>query len=248
MGLLSGGHLSGRIDTARPQLGIHDVRLRGSEQPELLLGVYRGNELATAEGFTSGAAATWPLPLQEAYVRGADLVASYRPVAEWPFSPQLYWQANALRSVEGAIASVSLLVSVQTDLLETCPRIGVTSRLSRGESWLLSAKSGQGPRADWIDGERRMTPAGEICCIISRFEVLPYTYVEIVLPGDFHEMRLRSSVGGITTEWRLFAEFLEKGVIRRARVHAVLLPREDDLELAAACCEAAERLELPLTT
>jgi hypothetical protein len=49
-------------------------------------------------------------------------------------------------------------------------------------------------------------------------------------------------------EWRLFSEFLEKGVIRRARVHAAILPRQNDLEIAAACCAAIDRLELPLTT
>ena len=49
-------------------------------------------------------------------------------------------------------------------------------------------------------------------------------------------------------EWRLFAEFLEKGVIRRARVHGAIVPRKNDIEIAAACCRAIDGLELPLTT
>jgi hypothetical protein len=49
-------------------------------------------------------------------------------------------------------------------------------------------------------------------------------------------------------EWRLFAEFLEKGVIRRARIHGAIVPRDNDVEIAAACCKAIDGLELPLTT
>ena len=44
------------------------------------------------------------------------------------------------------------------------------------------------------------------------------------------------------------ADFLEKGVIRRARVHAAVLPRENDVELALECCRAIENRPLPLTT
>ena len=40
----------------------------------------------------------------------------------------------------------------------------------------------------------------------------------------------------------MFADFLEKGVIRRARVHAAVLPRENDVELAIECCRAIEQL------
>jgi hypothetical protein len=66
--------------------------------------------------------------------------------------------------------------------------------------------------------------------------------------GDFHDVRLRQTPRGSALEWRLFGEFLEKGVIRRARLHAAVLPRENDIETAAACCAAIDSLELPLTT
>jgi hypothetical protein len=51
-----------------------------------------------------------------------------------------------------------------------------------------------------------------------------------------------------TAQWTLFAEFLEKGVIRRARLHSAFLRREHDLDIAAACCVTIERDSLPLTT
>src|SRR4051794_6716645 len=68
-------------------------------------------------------AAAWPLRAADVYIRGDDLVASYEPAADWPFSPQLYWQSGPLRQLDGVCASLSLLVSVQTQLLDTFPRI-----------------------------------------------------------------------------------------------------------------------------
>jgi hypothetical protein len=77
---------------------------------------------------------------------------------------------------------------------------------------------------------------------------VPLSYVEIMPAGDFHALRLRNEGNGAAFEWRLFDEFLEKGVIRRARVHAAIVPRESDIEIATACCNAIDGLELPLTT
>jgi hypothetical protein len=58
----------------------------------------------------------------------------------------------------------------------------------------------------------------------------------------------KGSEGNYGVQWQLFSEFLEKGVIRRARVHGAFLRREGDVETAAACCDALERESLPLTT
>ncbi len=236
---LSNSNLVGRIDTTRPHAGLHDTLLRGKHWPVVLLSVFRAND--TGER-------SWPLPLAEAYVRGDDLVASYQPINGWPFAPQLYWRANALESLDGVLASVSLLVSVQTHLLDTCPQIGIASRLSYGELLLVATDDMDRPRAEPVDNSRTLSPTGEICCVLMRFDGWPVSYVEIVQPDDFREAVLTQNDNGVAVEWHLFADFLEKGVIRRARVHAALLTRENDLELAAACCAAAQQLELPLTT
>jgi hypothetical protein len=85
------------------------------------------------------------------------------------------------------------------------------------------------------------------CCVLARFRDVPLSYVEIMPAGDFQAVRASSGADGSTLEWRLFAEFLEKGVIRRARLHAAIVPRESDINVAAACCAAIDKLELPLT-
>jgi hypothetical protein len=160
----------------------------------------------------------------------------------------LYWRANSLCAVDGVLASVSLLVSVQTHLLDTVPQIGVESRLPCDETLLVSMSGGARPKATSIDPSQTIRPTNEDCCIVSRVKGLPLSYVEIMPAVDFHAVRLRPEGNGVAIEWRLFAEFLEKGVIRRARVHSAFLPRENDIEIAAACCNAIDGLELPLTT
>ncbi len=47
---------------------------------------------------------------------------------------------------------------------------------------------------------------------------------------------------------RLFFEPLEKGVIRRARVLGIFVPRENDLQAVAECGQRFMEQKLPLTT
>jgi hypothetical protein len=235
---LNCGKLSGRIDPSRPNEGLRHVTMGGAKLATDLLRVYRSD-------FTTNK--SWPLPVAESYVRGEDLVASYQATDEWPFSPQLYWRANSLRGVGGVLASISLLVSMQTHLLDTVPHIAVTSQVTCEEALLVSLSGGVQRSAVRIDAQT-ITRTNEDCCIISRLKEMPLSYIEIMPAGDFHAIGLLEQESGATFEWRLFAEFLEKGVIRRARVHTVIVPRDKDVEIAAACCKAIAGLELPLTT
>ena len=76
-----------------------------------------------------------------------------------------------------------------------------------------------------------------------------FSYVEIACATDNRGIDFRPTPDGkLRAEWQLFADFLEKGVIRRAHVHGALLPRENDIELALECCRAIEQSPLPLTT
>jgi hypothetical protein len=87
------------------------------------------------------------------------------------------------------------------------------------------------------------------CCVLHRLADLPISYAEIMPPSDFRELSVRSDVGGgYRTEWHLFADFLEKGVIRKARLQSAFLPRQNDVQLSLICCAATERRPLPLTT
>jgi hypothetical protein len=233
------GKLSGRIDSSRPDAGLHDVAIDGARQVADLLRVYR-SDFANEK--------SWPLSVSESYVRGNDLVASYQANDDWPFSPQLYWRANTLRAVEGVLASASLLVSVQTHLLDTVPQIAVASLMPCEEVLLVLPSDGAQPTVARIDSSQTIRTTNDDCCVLMRFRDMPLSYVEIMPAGDFHAISLRGEGKAVAFEWRLFAEFLEKGVIRRARVHAAITSRENDIKIAAACCKAIDSLELPLTT
>jgi hypothetical protein len=236
---LNCGALSGRIDVTRPQSGLHRATLNSLPADISLMGVRHSDALDDS---------SWPAPLAEAYVRANDLVAAYQQTPDWPFAPQLYWRANLLRGIEGVIASASLLVSVQTSLLDTCPKIGVTSTVPHSELLLVSNNGSEQTRVEPLKKDTRISPSDENCCVLARSDDEAFSYVEFMPASDFHEAFFRVSTQASTIEWRLFADFLEKGVIRRARIYAALLPRENDVEYALACCEASERLQLPLTT
>jgi hypothetical protein len=67
--------------------------------------------------------------------------------------------------------------------------------------------------------------------------------------SDFRQLSIDCEVNrGCSTNWELFAEFLEKGVIRRTRMQAVFLPRVNDLQIARDCCQMMSIRPLPLTT
>jgi len=244
--VLSSAHLFGRVDFSRPNVGMQLQQTDVSSSTAQILGVRCHEEPSGHE--IDRTAAAWPLRTSDVYIRGDDLVASYEPAPDWPFSPQLYWQSGALRQLDGVRASLSLLVSVQTQLLDTFPRIGVASQLPPGEVLLISCSDAGGNRAEVITSRRHLREPVEISCVLVRLSESQVTYVELAAPSDFHELRLRSEESGASIEWSLFSEFLEKGVIRRARIHAALLPRQSDIDLAVACCEATKRLQLPLTT
>ena len=66
--------------------------------------------------------------------------------------------------------------------------------------------------------------------------------------SDFRQLAVVRTGGKIGSRWELFAEFLEKGVIRRARLQSLFVPRENDVQLVAECCQSIEKRPLPLTT
>ena len=238
-GALRSGTLAGIVDVSRPDLGLRNVKLSERRLSGQLLQVQREADDASA----------WPLSVAEAYVRGADLVASYRPSNDWPYSPQIYWRAGAIDSFDGLLGSFSLLVSVQTHLLDTHPKIVVTSQLEAEEVLHVTADRGQCLKADSIARDCTIQSPKGVCCLVRRLTDMPISYAEFMPASDYQALCVRyDDENNCSAQWTLFAEFLEKGVIRRARLQCAFLRRENDLDLAAACCDAIERDSLPLTT
>jgi hypothetical protein len=248
-GTLTCGKLSGSLDVARPHFGLHRPEFDYNSVPCAFVGVMRAPELpVTIASFEHSDNCGWPLAVAESYVRGNDLVAAYHPNDAWPYAPQIYWQAHPSNSVTPALASMSLLVSVQTPLLDTHPKILVTSQIPTSELYYVPIGDNLRAKPALIESDHTVKPDGQACCIVRRILAAPLSYVEFMSATDFHELTCTpASNGKAYVEWHLFSEFLEKGVIRRARVHGALLPRENDIELAIECCSIFENSPLPLT-
>ena len=82
-------------------------------------------------GATSNAGQTDAGATVEQYVRGADCVATYADIPAPAMRSQIYWRACS-EPTEGAIAAVELLVSVQTSLLDSSPRLATRSEVNVG--------------------------------------------------------------------------------------------------------------------
>jgi hypothetical protein len=247
--VLDGQAIAGRVDVSHPERGVEDVRVSGYGVVGERFCVYRAAETATPPEGSIRGALSWPLAVAESYIRGPDLVASYQASIDWPYSPQIYWRADPLDSVRGVVGSVSLLVSVQTHLLDTFPRIVVGSAIEAADAIQLSGDEEKPSERATIHGEFTTQSSTGVCGILWRLNGSPFSYAEFMPASDFRTARAwRQDDGRYRVEWQIFAEFLEKGVIRRARVYGVFLRREDDVQSALACRHAIERESLPLTT
>jgi hypothetical protein len=221
------GGLRGRVNVREPQLGVHDLHFDGLPLDGALLAVSRVRD----DGSEDEEGLGWPVETADVYVREGDLIATYRPAASWPFTSQVYWSGPSREMPSGA-SELSLVVSVQTDLLDTRPEIRVTTRLPAVEVMELPHDDGRHAQA-----------------LLWRLVDRDWSYLEYVPRSDSGEVTIDADgAGRMTCEWRLLGEFLEKGVIRRARVSAAMLPREGDEKLAAECCRVFANRPLPLTT
>lgn len=186
------------------------------------------------------------LVLGEAYVRGSDLIASYAPQPDYPFTPHFRWQAT-WHPAHGAV-QIELIVSVQTDQLDSRPEATVTSFAV--QSQIFSAAT--------LDAEAlvELPPPGvhEIRAeetrqhlVLFRQEALGVSYAEMVHSSDFVRRTLRLDQTPWRVESLLFPERLEKGVIRRGRISGWLMPAEGDVTAAVALARQFEQEPPPLT-
>ena len=220
---LACGKFSGNLDVARPHLGLHQPEFDYRATPCTFLGVMRSPELpALNASVEQGDKSWWPLAVADFYIRGNDLVATYQPADAWPYAPQIYWRANPSPETTGVLASMSLLVSVQTQLLDTHPKIMVASQIPSSELLYVSIGDDHRPKTEPIKSDRTITPSGASCCVVRRLLTAPLSYVEFAPSTDFQQLTCSPvQQGKVFAEWHLFSEFLEKGVIRRAEFTAL---------------------------
>jgi hypothetical protein len=200
---LACGPLQGAVDVAVPRGGLAALKFNGDSLSGSLLAVDLDGEAS------------------DAYVRGEDLVVTYRETPERPYSVQVYWSAAA---GEGGELILDATVSIQTRAWEAYPRVTVTSKLAGAEA---------DPGVE--EGIALLRPPG-----------VDWTYAETALPEDFVLVDRGRSAGG-TNVWTFADQFMERGVIRRRRVRGAFLPRGADLASAQRVAVAFRADEPPLT-
>lgn len=172
------GSIEARVSASNPAGGLENLKRGGVSLAGLLL----------ADPAVEHAAA-------ETYVRGLDFVGTYPPSADFPFRSQRYWSARALT---GDAVALTLTLSLQTDLLDSAPRVELVSRVLGAEAELDAEGRGvlRVPDGGMIVVAPHPTDAPE--CVVD-------TLGEAVL-------------------LRVAPPFLEKGVIRRVRIAAIMFP------------------------
>jgi hypothetical protein len=248
--MLRVGALSGQVDVSCPQLGLNRLAIQSTQVGGWILGVRSGRGMSSAPlpvSLEQAEQPTWPLA--DAYVRGSDLVATYQAREDWPYATQIYWSAAESGGVQERRSCLSLLVSLQTSLLDTWPTMFIASRLVADEVLLVTCESGELAEIKSLGrGNHRVRPVTSTCCVLSRLAGLPFSYAEIMPASDMREVVIDRGDDACHVCWELFAEFLEKGVIRRARMQSMVVPRASDVEHAAAACREVEQRPLPLTS
>ncbi len=164
----------------------------------------------------------------DSYVRGRDLVATYEQNAERPIRATLYWRALDEADAAGARFAIELVVSVQTSLLESRPTLEVQS----------DAPATAIPLPPELGG-----------CSLLRLADSDASYLELLHPTAFAASELEVDAARVRLRHRLFfPEDLEKGVILRARLRAIVLPTAGDSEAAARYHRSFLASPPPLTT
>jgi hypothetical protein len=181
---LCAGLLDAQLDVANPMRGLSDLRI-GSHQ---IAGGILGVSVETASDPLSEEKTPWRAA--DVYVRGCDLVATYREPRGEPFNLQVYW-----RVVEesDAHATLDAIVSIQTPQWEAYPCVTVTTSL---------------PGADAAVSENALG-----------YQVVQNLwYAEVTRPGDFSLSHVEPASDRAPWHWRFCNEFMERGVIRRPHV------------------------------
>lgn len=232
------GNVQARVDLAHPQLGLQHLQIRGKSISGRLLCI-------SATGCDA-----WSPSIGDVYVRGCDLVVSYKAVDDWPFAPQICWRVETIARGGGSLASLFVLISIQTDLLDTHPQIEIASELPADELLQLHFDETDHAQAEQVvASDLTVSPRANAGCLLRRLPGGQTSYAEVMLESDYRELQIGQRIrGNSRSAWKLFAEFLEKGVIRRARMAIPFMTRDNDVQLAAEFCRAMKRRPLPLTT
>jgi len=184
-----------------------------------------------------GAAPLFGPRVVDHYVRQNDLVINYE-YAQPQMRMQLYWRHEVWRDADGGIlAGMRLLLSLQTNRLNSCPLVTVATEVTS-------------QAVDVFDQSMHQTELDKIehrppMCV---FHDAEQSLAVMVHPTDIVGVEIGQTSA---TSWRgaydSVGEHLEKGVIRRVQLGACVFPAGIEPEMAVSVFQQFVNAPLPLT-
>ena len=189
----------------------------------------------------------------EYYVRGTDLIAAYDASGRQPVRVDALWRATPPATADTFLAALDLIISVRTALLDSRPALPVETTIAADDLLRLQSFA----PASWSPVDLNSAAPVAIDadsgtgCLLFRLPGSTLSYAEMVHAADFQHDELSwadQPNGVMRIARRLFRTSLEKGVILRARVRGLFLPRQNDAAIAAECYAAFVATDPPLGT
>ncbi|MEC8338294.1 MAG: hypothetical protein VXZ84_09150 [Planctomycetota bacterium] len=181
-----------------------------------------------------------------AYVRNDDLVINYGGNGILPFHLQIYW---GRRSYPSSVECNGLewTLAMQTESPDCRSRLA-TSTTGFGAQELLHLPASDAKQATLIESTSTFCGATSTGCILVRLG--DFSYLELIHPQDFisAEVVWNGEESDFSINRTVFDCLLEKGVIVRARLFGLCVPRDNDVEILRAAYQAFIASQLPLTT
>lgn len=179
---------------------------------------------------------------------GSSVRATFPSSRTDPIEHHFTWTAIL---PEAGRVGVDTIVSARTEVLEVPGRQDVGSHVGKVAEVLLPKSLDSDPDLTWAavprnETELSLDPA--FPCALFRLADQEISYLEMLFPADHHSSRIVAQTDSedLRLDHRLFFCSLEKGVILRARLRGVVLPRENDEHAAAACLKEFFSADPPL--
>ena len=211
------------LDQARPDAGI-EVRIP-SLSTDRHLRLF-GPSLPNEDDFQ--------IPPQHLVCCGESIQATFAPKDCFPVETQVTWRTGRTDSGHPCLDTV---ISVGTQRLSACSRLNLLSMVPVAEVLVPEQAETAAPPAWKTYGLASGDPASiEASCILVRFPDETWSYAEMTHPCDPVECEISScaETRRLALRHELFSQSLEKGVILRARLRGVFLPRQSDCAAASA--------------
>ena len=223
----------GILDLERPEEGF---QWQGPQQESLQL--LRFRDAARDEPFE------FPV---EAYVRKEDLVINYGSRKMLPFDLQVYWRRQSYPAQAADFNALEWILAVQTDSLDNQLQL-VTSTTGLAAREILHLPLESAKNVEPVESASELCAAESTGCVLVRLGEI--SYIELIHPQDFLTVQVirTEATSAFTMNRTIFDCPLEKGVIVRARLRGLCVPRAEDVALLRDAYQRFIHDALPLTT